>query len=283
MDLFFEVIKFIVYSIIIVLISKYALVVLLRKIAETLNLKPKTIGNISGVATSIPELITVSLSSFTGLNGASLYNIISSNIINFIQYIITIILNKNGKVLKNKAILIDIFLVITTIVIPLILVKIRYINSITVIIFAILFILYYSINIKTHKKYLKKIENRINEEQEKIIKQEEKEERRNNYLIPYIIYLIIVLLIIFLVGNRLSNVLENLCYILDIPQVLVGIALGFTTSIPELITFFEAQRKYRNTNKSDQGVVEATNNLLTSNIINLFIIQSVGIIIILLE
>lgn len=166
-ELVFEVIKFIIYSIIIVLISKYALVVLLRKIAETLNLKPKTIGNISGIATSIPELITVSLSSFTGLNGASLYNIISSNIINLIQYIITIILNGNAKVLRNKAILIDIVLVITTIVIPLILVEVRYISAITVIIFAILFILYYSINVKSHKKYLEKIENRINEEQEK--------------------------------------------------------------------------------------------------------------------
>lgn len=90
------------------------------------------------------------------------------------------------------------------------------------------------------------------------------------------------MIIIFLVGDRLSNVLENLCYILAIPQILVGIALGFATSIPELITFFEAQKKYKNTDKSDQGVVEATNNLLTSNIINLFIIQSIGIIIVLL-
>lgn len=282
MNLFWEVIKFISYSVIIVLVSKYVLVVLLRKIAETLNLKPKTIGNISGIATSVPELITVALSSFTGLNGASLYNIISSNVINFIQYIITIILNKNTKLLRNKAILIDILLVITTILIPLFLLKIRYINMITIIIFAILFVLYYSINIKSHKKYLEQIEKVINEQQEKAIREEKLEERKNNYLVPYIIYLIITLILIFFVGNRLSNVLENLCYIMNIPQILVGIALGFTTSIPELITFFEAQRKYKNTDKKKQGVVEATNNLLTSNIVNLFVIQSIGIIIILI-
>ena len=38
-----EFIKFLIYSGIIVIISKYVLVTTLRKLAETLNLKPKTI------------------------------------------------------------------------------------------------------------------------------------------------------------------------------------------------------------------------------------------------
>ena len=52
--------------------------------------------------------------------------------------------------------------------------------------------------------------------------------------------------------------------------------LGFITSIP----FFEAEKHYRKKKIDDiLGVVEATNNLLTSNILNLFAIQSIGIVI----
>lgn len=282
MNLVFEVIKFLFYSIIIVLISKYVLVVLLRKIAENMNLKPKTVGNIAGVATSVPELITVSLASFTGLSSASIYNIISSNIINLIQYIITVIINKNIKVMKNKAIQIDILLVAITIIIPIVLTKIDYVSSITVVIFAMLFFIFYYINEKTHKKYLEKIDQGIDEKQEETIKKEQKEEKKKNYLVAYVVYLIITIIIIFLVGNRLSDVLESLCYILGVPELIVGIALGFTTSIPEMITFFESQKAHKNLGNVEQGVVEATNNLLTSNIINLFIVQSIGILIFLI-
>ena len=80
-----EIIKFVIYSIVIVVISKYILVKVLRKLSENLNLKPHTIGNITGIATSVPEFLTVSISSFKGLMGASIYNIFSSNLINFIS------------------------------------------------------------------------------------------------------------------------------------------------------------------------------------------------------
>ena len=65
--MFLEIIKFLIYSVLIVLISKYILVKLLRKLALSLNLSSKTVGNIAGVATSVPELLTVSFSAFAGL------------------------------------------------------------------------------------------------------------------------------------------------------------------------------------------------------------------------
>lgn len=62
-----EIIKFIFYSSLIVLISKNILVTYLRKLAENLNLKAKTVGNIAGVSTSVPELLTITTSSLRGL------------------------------------------------------------------------------------------------------------------------------------------------------------------------------------------------------------------------
>ena len=118
----FEFIKFIIYSGLIVLISKYILVTTLRRLAETLNLKPKTVGDIAGYATSMPELLTIGASSYNGLIGASIVNVLSSNVVNLIQYVAAIILNKNQKTLKNRAIKADLILVLITIILPILLI-----------------------------------------------------------------------------------------------------------------------------------------------------------------
>lgn len=277
--MFIEILKFIIYSTVIVIISKYILVTTLRKLAETLNLKPKTIGNIAGYATSMPEFLTIVVSSFNGLIGASIMNVLSSNIINFLQYMSSIILNKNYKALKNKAIKVDIALVLITIILPIFLTIFDIeVNLSLIPIFIILYLLFKYLDSNAHKLYLK-VEDKKLEEQ---IEKEEKWIRGNKKkTIKYIIYLVFTGILLFIVGNLLGNTLQNLCNRFNISQTIVGILLGFITSVPELITFFEAQNHYKRKNKEDEilGVVEATNNLLTSNILNLFIIQSIGIII----
>lgn len=273
-----EFLKFIIYSIVIVLISKYILVVTLRKLAEVLSLKPKTVGNIAGIATSMPELLTIAFSSFNGLITTSIINVLSSNVINVVQYLMAILLNKNQKSLKNKAIFTDIILVAITILLPLILVLGNVeMNIKAVPIFIILYIIFLIINNKAHKKYLKKEDEKI---EGKIEKEEQIEIKNKNRLPLYIFLLVITGILLFVVGDLLGNTLENLCNIFGISQTIIGILLGFITSIPELITFFESQKHYKK-NKDDDilGVVEATNNLFTSNIMNLFVIQTIGILI----
>ena len=102
MHVIIEIIKLVVLTLTIVAISKYVLVVYLRKFAETLNLKPRTIGNIAGFATSTPELLTVSFSAATGLISTGIYNILMSNIVSLILYSLSIFINKNARLLKNK-------------------------------------------------------------------------------------------------------------------------------------------------------------------------------------
>lgn len=273
-----EFIKFLIYSGVIVLISKYILVTTLRKLAETLNLKPKTVGDIAGYATSMPELLTIGASSFSGLISASVVNVISSNVINFIQYISAIFLNKNQKILKNRAIRIDLILVSITIIIPVILFIFNIEIKLGIVpIFIILYLLFVYLNGNAHKLYLKSEDLKL----ESKIEEEERWERKNKKkTIKYIIYLLGTGILLFIVGELLGNTLENLCNRFHISQAIIGILLGFITSIPELITFFESQKHYKR-KKEDAilGVVEATNNLFTSNILNLFAIQSIGIII----
>ena len=230
----FEFLKFIIYSGLIVLISKFVLVTTLRKLAESMQLKSKTVGNIAGIATSIPELLTVTISSANGLFSATIFNVLSSNIINFIQYIFAILSNKNTKSIKNKAIIIDILLVITTIIIPLLIVILKIdINILSIPIFLILYILFIVINNKSHKKYLKK-ENIELEKNDK-----EKNNKNGKRITIYIAIILIVGLLLYIIGEMLGKVLENLSNVFNISQMIIGILLGFITSIPELITFFE--------------------------------------------
>lgn len=276
MNIAWEFLKFIFYSGLIVIISKYALVTILRRLAESLSLKSKTVGNIAGIATSVPELLTVSFSAFTGLISASAYNIISSNVINTVQYLMAIFLNKNQKHLQNKALRIDLIMVLLTILIPIGILSIKMDFSISIVpIFLLLFFLSYFINNNAHKLYLNKKtkEDEIIEEESKWLKGKKK------VIIKYSALLLIIAVLLYIIGNWLSNTLENLCIHFGIPQLIIGILLGFITSIPELITFFEAQKHHKKQENSADGVIEATNNLLTSNILNLFIIQSIGIVI----
>ena len=271
------VLKLFIYTFLIVVICKYVLVKYIRKLAEVLNLSSKTIGNISGFATSIPELLTVSFSAFTGFINTGLYNILSSNIINLGLYSTSIIANKNIKIiLKNMGLKIEILLSIITIIIPIVFMLLKINIEIQLVpILILLFILFYYIDINVHKLYLKKEDNIVYDE---IEKEKKYIKGKNTKGTVYLLIIIAIMIILFFIGNKLSYVIEELCIKFNLPEILLGIILGFSTSIPELITFFEAQ-KFHGENDRKLGVIEATNNLLSSNLLCLFIIQSIGILI----
>ena len=271
--MFLELIKFLMYSILIVIISKYILVRLLRSLALNLNLSSKAVGNIAGIATSIPELLTVSFSAFAGLISTSVFNIISSNTINLCQYILAVFLNKNQKQLKKRGLKIELLLVLFTILIPIFMLVLDIDFEIQVVpIFILLFIFFYYINSNLHKLYFKKEDEEISNEQNN-----SKKNSKIFITIKYIIYLLITSVVLYWIGDQLSIVLEELAKIFNISEIVLGIALGFITSLPELITFFESQKHHKD--EKTEGIVEATNNLLASNTLNLFVIQSIGIII----
>ncbi len=281
MELFIEIVKFFIYATIIVFISKYMLVKTLRKIGELLKLKAKTIGNIAGIATSIPELLTVSFSAFSGLMGTSTYNIMSSNIINSVQYMFSVFINKNKRILKNKAIKIDLLLVLFTIIIPIFMLILQIENNTNLVpIFIILFLTFYKITSNSHRLYGEKrkwIENtEISSEINSVVTVEKYTKKEVKNVVIQAVFLAIIGILLYFVGDMLSDTLNNLCNIFNVSEVAIGVLLGVITSIPELITFFESQKYYKN---KKEGVIEATRNLLTSNIMNLFIIQTVGIII----
>ena len=269
--------KFIICSILIVIISKNILVTTLRKLAQSMNLKSKTVGNIAGIATSVPELLSLGIAGFTGLIDTGIFNILSSNVINVLEYFLTVKINGNIKKMKNKVIIIELIIVLITIIIPVIIyVKDIELNFMIIIIFLLLFCIFSITDSKIHKKYLEK-ENEIEKEQGA-------EEKDKKQILKYIIILIGATILIFITGNILSDSLETLCNNFGVSQIIIGILLGIITSAPEFITFNEAQKYHKKESKEQlKGVIEATNNLISSNMLNLLVIQSIGILIYLIS
>ena len=151
MNILIEIIKFTVYALVIVIISKKFLVPILRNLARSLNLESKTVGNIAGIATSMPEFLSVSFSAFRGLLDTSIYNIISSNFINLFLYSLSMILNKNIDKLKNKALKVDLIISLLTIIIPFALLAINIEMNLSIIpLLIFLFILFYTIKKNSH-------------------------------------------------------------------------------------------------------------------------------------
>lgn len=263
MEMIIEILKLLLELFAIIIISKKLLVPIIRKLGESLKLKAHTIGVISGVATSIPEFLTVAFSTSSGLISAGIYNILSSNLINIIQYLLSVVINKNIKLLKNKSILISIILSIITIIIPIIIIYFKIERNIILIpIFIILFYIFNKINTNIHKKY------EINLEYKS----------REGNVLKYIIYIIFIGIILYFIGDLLSNTLEVLCHTFNISEILIGFILGMATSIPEFITFIESQKFY---SQKDNllGLIEASNNLVVSNTLNLYVIGTISIVI----
>lgn len=270
-----EFIRFFSLTVFIVIISKYFLANYIRKLAYTADLNSTTIGQISGIATSVPELLSVIFASSIGMIDTSFFNIFSSNVINVFLFIFSTLMAKNFVFLKNKIFIFDYIIIAFTTTLPLILIFTKiYTYSIIVPAFFILFLLFLRIKQVVYNNALATEETTF----EKRVKLSLNKKRKR--ILWYSFVLLISCILLFFLGNSLSKSLETLFLKFNIPEILLGFLLGVFTSIPELITFLSAQKHYKLTNeKRLHGVVESLNNLTMSNIMNLFFIQAIGILI----
>lgn len=157
--------------------------------------------------------------------------ILSSNIINSIQYILAMAINKNLRILKNKALKINLVLVLITIIIPIIIWKFNVGNSVGI---AVIYIILFYVFNKINKHY----NGKLNMETKETISHV----KTNKKKIPiYLTYIVLIGIILYLVGNLLSDTLENLRFIFNVSEIIIGIILGIATSIPEFVTFIESQ------------------------------------------
>lgn len=281
----FNFIAFIILSFLIILVTKKMMIYSIRRIAIFLRWKNNIVGQLLGYATSTPELIGAIVSGSIGMIETSIINVLSSNIVNLFLVLITAMCFKKTKSIFNKKFKYDYIMVVITIVLPYILYKFNYANKLETIPLLIIVYLLYQLFSKYNNYFASEKEELKLEKQSirlgtKILKKKKIRVDRKKKLRKSIVVLVISLILLYVLGTLLGNILENLGRRLNVPEVVLGIVLGIITSIPETITFISSFHRHRRNKNldNDYGAVEVVNNLVTSNVSNLAIIQTVAII-----
>ena len=281
-------ILFIILVLGIVVVTRNMMISSIRKIAVYLRWNTKIVGQILGYATSMPEFLNAFVSASIVMISTSIYNVISSNIINVVFVLLSTFMCKRTKSIIHKKFIVDYIMTVISILLPIILIQFGIADKITVIpLFIIFYLVFLFISSKTN--YFKEGEEEL-EDERKEIKREEKKEKlktrrlnkvRKQRVITSFIILFLSFIVLYLLGDRLSIVLEKLGKEFGVPEIILGIIIGIATSLPELLSFFSSYKRHSrctNTNK-DKGAVEVINNLVASNVANLCIIQTLAIIV----
>lgn len=268
-----QIILFIIYSALIVIIAKYMLYYCVRRIAGILKFKNKTIGQILGYLTSMPELISTLFIAQHGMILTVTYNVLSSNVINIILAIIVTGAFGRFKYLKGNKFRIEYIIIAFSIIFPMLMIKFNMLaNASTILICLVLYLLYLYIIRKLGL-----------EPQEEMFKEVEEESEKKKYNIPIAVtmYSIIILTgicLLYFLGDKLGDIVYSLGSTYKVSELILGIIIGFITSMPEMTTFIESYVNNKGKNEH-KGAEELVNNVVASNVANLLIIQAIGILI----
>lgn len=284
----FNFIVFIALVLAIVLVTRNMMITSIRKVAVYLRWNNKVVGQLLGYATSTPEFLNAFVAASIGMISTSIYNVISSNILNIVFVILATLIYKKRRALINKKFIIDYVVVLISVIIPIILMRFNVADKLTVI--PIFLILYFSFLIISKKRdYFEEEEEEIDDEKKIILREEKKAKlktrklnkvRKQRVAISWgILFLSFILL--FILGNMLSDILEILGNTFGVSELILGIVIGIATSLPELLSFMSSYHRHRRCKvpEKDRGAVEVVSNLVTSNISNLCIIQTFAIIV----
>jgi Ca2+/H+ antiporter len=97
-------------------------------------------------------------------------------------------------------------------------------------------------------------------------------------IIIYSLIIIFGTLLIYIFGEKLGSIVYELGESYKVPQIVLGVIIGFITSLPELIMFIETY--INNKGKYEMvGAEEVLNDVVASNTTNLLLVQSIGMII----
>ena len=254
------------FSIATVLAVRYLLMKGFDNLCTYFSLSSKARGQVIGYTTSIPEFTVVVSSAFAGVFEAGLWNIASSNIINWVLFAIAVLFYKQQRDMLNKKFIEEIIFASVAVLIPLSLSLFKVGLNIPVAIgLIILFVIY------------KIIDRKLNPKTER---SSVPTEDRPNVFVGAVL-LISGIFVVVVCGKYLGQYSANLINQIGIPAWAIGWILGFITSLPEMTSFFEIFRihKMRGTLHLTDDMQEALDTLVASNCSNLGIILPVGLII----
>ena len=253
----------------IILIAKFGLVTGIEHVAASLKWTAKARGQWTGFATSAPEFVCLVAAGLAGVWEAGLWNIASSNIINFILMGFAAGWNLQLPDLFNRRFLDEILFAVLAIVAPIVLMLYGIDESgsgrWTVIPVLLLFFgLYRFVDVRVNRAEL-----------------EGGGEPAAGSLRIGLILTATALVTLAIAGFFLGGATENVVNRIGISPAIAGLILGFTSSLPEAITFFSVYASARAAGKlgSLADTQEVLDNLTASNMANVGLVYPVGLLI----
>ncbi len=249
---------------VIILCVKLGLLRAIDSIANALNWSPKIRGQVTGYATSVPELVCLVSAGLAGVWEAGLWNIASSNIINSLLMLLAVLFYRQFNDLMNMRFLDEVAFAALAIVVPIFLMRFEMDTQWYLVPALFCFFIIYQL-----------VDRQVNRSASV-----ETTAREAVGSLPFGIILGLAAVIgitiagIFL-GNATADVVEHL----GVHPALAGWLLGFATSIPEMVTFFAiyATARREGNLRSLEDTQESLDNLTGSNMSNVGVVYPLGL------
>lgn len=248
----------------IILIVKYGLVSGIEHISGALHWSAKAQGQATGFATSAPEFVCLVSAGLAGVWEAGLWNIASSNIINAVLMLSAVIWNRQHRELFNRRFIDEIGFAAAAVLVPLVLMMGGLDMSIYVIPSLLFFFAFYRF-----------VDKRMNA----VAPEAEREESAQSNLPLGLILTVTALVSVAIAGFFLGGATETVVNSMGVHPAVAGWILGFTSSLPEMITFFAVYGASRDEGRIDglADTQEVLDNLTASNMANVGLIYPVGL------
>ncbi len=246
---------------------RYLLIPGIGRIGAALRFSAKVRGQIIGYATSVPEFTVLVAGALNGVFRAGMWNIASSNIINLVLFMGTVLAFRQQLDLRNRVFADEITFGLLSIVIPLAMFAAGIGTGLPTVFGLFAFFVLYKV-----------LDRRLNKAGKPVIVPPG---AQGGTVPGGSVMLVTGILLILIAGRFLGSSAGALVTLLGVPAWAVGWILGLVTSVCELASFIEIYRIHRPKDSPEhiRDTQEAIDALVASNISNLGLILPMGMLI----
>lgn len=252
----------------IIFFVKFGLLHGIDHVANAMSWSAKARGQVTGYATSVPELVCLVSAGLAGVWEAGLWNIASSNIINSILMLCAVLFYRQFKELLNVRFIDEIGFASLAVLLPIVLMHFGMDQQWYLVPILFGFFLVY--------RYVDRRMNRVRPDSPEEVETEDAAVGSLPFgLIIGISALIAIAIAGIFLGEATASVVEDI----GVRPEIAGWILGVVTSIPELVSFFAIYAASSRAGKSQSlnDTQEALDNLTGSNMANVSIVYPFGL------
>ena len=250
----------------IILVARFALYEPAQKLARAANMSRSATGQMLGYLTSAPELVATVFVAATGLFAVVSYNILGSNIVNVLLALTAAIWFRQTRKLSGGEFRFEQLIIIASIIVPVVLLVTGQDSAWWSGIALLAGYLAYLLAMRKRQQAGAPVE---------LEDADQPWTDGKPRVIVQIAILAVGLVGLYLLGDVLGNSIYDLGVAFGVATVVLGGLTAVATSLPELTTFFASYAAHKRA--GTDGNAEVMHNLMASNVVNLLLIQAIGV------